>query len=474
MVTATEPRGYRVSSLMETVVAGDYCIGCGACASLDDSPIAMQMDERGQYLPRLRADHVDAPNGFDPSLVCPFASLIDEDALAAERFADSPHVDARLGRYARAYAGFVRTGDHRSNGSSGGVTSWLLTRLVENGHVDGIVHVLPGETGRLFQYGVSTTVEGVAHGAKSRYYPVELSGALRLVRERPGRYAVVGVPCFVKAARLLAMHDTRYEASFKFFIALFCGHLKTPAFAESLAWQIGIPPNTLEDVDFRVKLPHLPANRYGFRATGGSGRDRVTVTRPVGELFGSNWGHGFFKPRACDYCDDVTGETADIAFGDAWLPGYVRDSGGTNVVVVRNELMGALIDEGIATGELALDPLGPEETVQSQAGNFRHRREGLAVRLAARERAGAWHPPKRVSAKEAGATDPKRKRIYELRERLSELSHVAFLEAKQRNDLTIFERTMAPHVRQYERLYDPSWKRLARRFLRALRLTRRV
>lgn len=40
--------------------------------------------------------------------------------------------------------------------------------------------------------------------------------------------------------------------------------------------------------------------------------------------------------KACDFCDDVFAETADIALGDAWLPEYVQDGNGTNVVVTRN------------------------------------------------------------------------------------------------------------------------------------------
>ena len=33
----------------------------------------------------------------------------------------------------------------------------------------------------------------------------------------------------------------------------------------------------------------------------------------------ADWGMGIFKLGACDYCDDIVGETADISFGDAWL-----------------------------------------------------------------------------------------------------------------------------------------------------------
>ena len=43
------------------------------------------------------------------------------------------------------------------------------------------------------------------------------------------------------------------------------------------------------------------------------------------------WHYQYFKHNACNFCDDVFGETADITFMDAWLPEYVRDYKGTSL-----------------------------------------------------------------------------------------------------------------------------------------------
>ena len=58
------------------------------------------------------------------------------------------------------------------------------------GLVDAVAHV--AETagdggGRLFGYRISRSVEEVRAGAKSRYYPIELSAALEEIRAVPGR-----------------------------------------------------------------------------------------------------------------------------------------------------------------------------------------------------------------------------------------------------------------------------------------------
>ena len=86
------------------------------------------------------------------------------------------------------------------------MTSWLATELLRSGRVDAVAHVSaadPDLRGGFFEYRVSRTPGELGAGAKSRYYPIELSDVLREIRETPGRYAVVGVPCFIKAIHLL-------------------------------------------------------------------------------------------------------------------------------------------------------------------------------------------------------------------------------------------------------------------------------
>src|SRR3546814_5225702 len=66
--------------------------------------------------------------------------------------------------------------------------------------------------------------------------------------------------------------------------------LKSAAFAECLSWQTGVPPEELAAVDFRVKDPDQPANRYRFGAKAKNADDWRTL--PTSRLLGGNWGHG--------------------------------------------------------------------------------------------------------------------------------------------------------------------------------------
>lgn len=386
---------------LEKVINGGYCIGCGACTmGLLDSGIKIKLDSLG-FL------QANAINGLGrdsrSAAVCPFSDTsTDEDKISGALLEFPATVrDPRIGAYLNIYAGYVETGDFRGRGSSGGFTSWVLAELLRRDLVDGVIHVkvrIPDEDDkRLFHYGVSRTVEELQGGAKSHYYPVELSEMLHYIRSTPGRYAVVGLPCFIKAIRLLGKEESIFRERIRFTVGLFCGHLKSTGFAEMLAWQVGVRPDQLTAFDFRTKLANRKSSNYGVTATGLIDGEEVERTGVVSDLVGTDWGMGFFKYRACDFCDDISAETADVSVGDAWLPEFVEDSRGTNVVIVRHPDIQLLVEEGISSGVLALKPIASERAVESQSANFRHRREDLPYRLHLQDLAREWRPKKRLS-----------------------------------------------------------------------------
>jgi len=435
--------------LFRTVVQGGYCIGCGACAAIQQAGIQIAMDEYGQYQARLVED-TTLPEVLS---VCPFAEgSANEDEIARLCFPAAPHHSDQLGRYYAIYAGHAVEDEYRANGSSGGIASWLLARLLGAGLVDGVAHVqprVPATSGDpLFQYAISRTVTEVRAGAKSRYYPVEMSGILAQIRQAPGRYAIVGVPCFIKAVRLLMAQDAVLAQRVCFTVALFCGHLKSARFADFLGWQLGIPPEQLQAIDFRKKLPPRAADDYGIEVATESGGQQRRQVEAMAALEGRDWGIGYFKYHACDFCDDVVGECADISIGDAWLPGYIADSGGTNIIVVRHARLLELVRQGITDDALRLEVLPPGVAAASQAGGFRHRREGLAYRLHLKDRAGNWRPQKRVEAGFQHLSRRSRRR-YEIRARLAQNSHSVYRQAVCSQDLQLFFKRMEPLLKQY-------------------------
>ena len=409
------------------------------------------MTDEGMWRAFIRADAVNDMKTEDiGQSICPMSGgTLDETAIATDLFPDLPY-DDQIGRYRRNVAGYVVPEPYRKLGGSGGLTTWLLSELMRRHEVDAVIHVRPREgqqDGILFEYTVSKTREDVLGAAKSRYYPIEMSEILRVVSQSDLRFAFVGLPCFVKTIRLLQREGDIPEGRIRYCIGLVCGHLKSRHFAEYLGWQKGIEPDSLDSIDFRHKLENRPASNYGFAVS--RRNDSKEFIFPMDTVRGRDWGEGLFKNPACEFCDDVLAETADLAVGDAWLPEYVGDPKGTNVAVVRSEGVDRIINEGIASGELYVDDISVSEIIKSQSSGLRHRREGLSHRLARRIEEGRWVPQKRVQP--ALAVSAKRRSIYDLRLKISEESSKVFVEAKRANDLNHFEKKMSPILKKYHR-----------------------
>lgn len=460
-----------VRELFSTVVEGGFCIGCGACSAVEGSPIRMVLDEQGMYQPLLDTSVTEPALKTDPRLVCPFSNEAEnEDELARALFDPDLAYSNELGYYRSTYAGYVAEGEYRQLGSSGGLGKWILCELLSRKHIDHVVEVCAvapsGASPVLYEYRILESVDQVLQGSKSVYHPVHLGGVLTLIRENPGKYAITGVPCFIKALRLVARQDPVIAERLKFCIGLVCGHLKSTRYAEMIGWQMGVPPHELESIDFRKKLPGAKANEKGVEVRGQRTDPDSPPTDIVQNLFGTNYNFGFFQYPACDFCDDVVGETADISIGDAWLPEYISDGAGTNVVVVRDAVLQGLIDDAVAAGRLAMEPVDPQKIVDSQAGGFRQRREGLSYRLKLADSDKRWRPQKRVEAR-SNHISRRRKRVYRLRIRLSEESRTLYEQARTLDDFSLFKLGMKPLVEEYQNLYRPRFQ-FVRRILRSV------
>lgn len=456
------------SNPLKEVVAGGYCVGCGICHAASDARIPIVLDPHGCF----QADHAAIANlsadvAARAATACPFADGgSNEDRIGRARYGENSAWDVRLGFYLDLCVGSVAEGDYRAKGASGGIITWILAELLRQGRIDAAIHVRkvnhPAD-GILFRYGVSRSVEEIQSGAKSRYYPIEASEVLRQLKEQPGRYVFVGLPCFVKAVRRLAEQDPVVNERLAFCIGLVCGHLKSTAYADCFAWQAGIPPGKLEEVDFRVKLPNRVSSDYGVRVRGAG----IDATRPARQLLGAYWGYNFFRYPACDYCDDVFAETADLSVGDAWLPEFERDSRGTNVIVVRHPELRELMEMAGREERLDLTPATPDQLAASQRGGLRDRREGLAYRLYLKRERRVWAPSKRVEP--SRQLERGRRRLYKLRSATGAASHGCWQKAVRRQDFDWFASRMRSHIRKIQESNMSLFQRVTERLRAALR-----
>lgn len=418
-----------------------------------DSNIEMKMNQYGLYEEKIIDTEKDVSQ-LAQSVSPNFNTAFNETKIANELYGQNKniHFDERLGYYNSLYVGHVVEGDYRRNASSGGMGTWILKELFEKGLVDHIIHVKKSEDNeKLFQYDISSSLSEIQAGAKTRYYPVEISEVIKKVKETPGNYAVIGIPSFIYAIRLLAKQDEIVNERIKYTVGLICGHQKSSKFAEAMAWQVGIEPGNLLDIDFRHKLTDRPANQYGVKMVGYIEGELKTIVKPKDELFGQDWGWGLFKPTASNFTDDVFNETADIVLGDAWLSEYELDSEGNNIVIVRNTEISQLIVEAINSNRLKMDSVNKELVFKSQSSHYRHTHDELAYRLYKKDIEHEWRPQKRVEA--SNDISNSRRKVQDLREELAYQSHLIYAEAVKKNDFHYFEKSLEPITDEYKRVY---------------------
>jgi len=439
--------------LMQRVVGPARSVNSGVYSAVDPG-LSVLMNGRGEY------EYV----GLDESYDGPADQILrvsafgetgpSEDEVAGRRYADQPGAQRHLvaGYYLGSFAGWASDGDLRANASSGGLTTWTLLELLRRDLIDGVIHLVPTAESALFQYRVSRTPEEILGGAKSRYYPGELSGALREVRDVPGRYAVVGIPSFIYEVRLLQECDDVYRDRIRYTIGLICGHQKTANYATALGWQAGFSPGQLRGIDFRKKVAGLPANTYSTEMSGVIDGREVSKVVSQKDLFGTDWGWGLLKSNFSDFTQDALNETADIVFGDAWLPQYVQDSRGANVVLTRDSELHEILTQGAARGDIHLDALPVTEVVRSQASLVRQSVHELPYRFAYLSSRGEYVPPLRRAPTQRLSAG--RRRLQELRLQASISSHSALEQAQHTGDVQVFIDRLAPVIAEYRRQQD--------------------
>src|SRR5690606_38887489 len=139
----------------------------------------------------------------------------------------------------------------------------------------------------------------------------------------------------------------------------------------------------------------------------------------------------------------------------AWLPKYLNDSKGTNIIIVRNPIINELLIKCQMESKLIIEEISPEEAIASQSSGFFHRREALAFRLFLADEEKKWRPKKRILASNSLISDLTKKRQI-LRMNLAKTSHLAFKEALKYNDFNIFKNHLDPIIKEYRKTYAQS------------------
>lgn len=371
---------------IDTIIENQLCTGCGACISEDTSKTSfMHWDEYGFLIPKITPE-----SSQDLMIdVCPFKpGQLNEDEIS-ETFIKSPLTtfNPEIGYYQKLYVGFSR--DYRKTSSSGGIATFVFGQLLHRDIAQHLFVVM--ENNGSYAYKLISNISELKLISKTRYTPVTLEDLFIMIDSIDGKVAVSGTACFVKAIRLKQIKKPHLKKKISFIVGIICGGLKSKYYTDYLAQSAGCS-DEYQNAQYRVKNESSTATDYKFACTNSTTNKIHMVDM---QKLGDMWGTGLFKSNACDFCDDVLTELADISLGDAWIHPYISDGLGNNIVITRSSLSEKIIADGIVDQKLNLEILPTSEVILSQRGSFNHRHKGLKYRIDYMRNKGMLVPNKR-------------------------------------------------------------------------------
>lgn len=366
-------------NVLTEIVSKNLCIGCGVCVAMcPNKALVIKKTDYGEYKP------YSVQNCLKKCKiclqVCPFYhNNISENEIGLKTFGQSSSIkfSHTLGYYFNTYVGYVQNEEKRKKSSSGGLATWFLTELIRNEIVDYVVCVSQFQDSMIFRFEICKTIEEIISCSGSNYCPVESSSVLSEIKKKPGRYAFTGLPCQLKSLRLATEHNKILRESIIMFVGLTCGQLKTMNYTCYLKALSGVSDKQIK-IKYREKISGVPVNNFCFTTINRAGeRSQLFFGDGPHEAWTNKW----FTPNPCNYCDDIFAEVADVSFMDAWLPEYMRNEAGTNILIVRSIVAKDIFQKGLNENVIHIEDIGPDKVLQSQEGVVLNKRKQLAYRL---------------------------------------------------------------------------------------------
>ena len=338
-----------VSENLSGVISSGMCIGCGACEMADGS-VRVELNPRSLVYEPTSAGSAAAAS------VCPAVS-VDYAGLQDYLFPGSsagPYGVVRSVHLAQS-----TNQDRNMKASSGGLIKEVLRSLLSTGQIDGVI-ALDHVDGIEFAARLVTNVDDVDTLPGSIYHNLHQVSALRLLRDTPGRLAVVAIPCQLEG---LWAWVKRFEPHLRervvLTVGLLCGWQYSHHSIEAMGEYLGYDTADISDISYR----------------GGGPVGKLTVTTRDGSTHTASRRVDFgyqvafdrhFNTTRCHLCVNHGNFLADLVVGDAWLPSTVFTKTGISLVVCRTPFAEQVLDRLVASGSCVSVEVSEEEIRESQ------------------------------------------------------------------------------------------------------------
>ena len=357
------------------VIKTQMCLGCGLCVIDADTDSMIYESHNDCYIP-------SNTRLFDNSIankICPGKGYAIKDE-AEKLFSTEAKYQLQLGYVHSLYATHSTCADVLANASSGGIITQLLLFLIEKKIVDyvSVTQFVCDKDGVHTRTFLTNDKAEILKAQGSKYCPVCLDHLLEELHKCNGRVAVMATPCAIAGLRAIEREQPDYiKADIVLHISNFCGGFKSFRNIKRLAEIHEVDYHNLSD--FRFRGDGQPGSLRFVEKTG------KTASTPYPLYVGLN---GYSKMLRCHLCPDATGELADIACGDAWIPRFQNDSNTWSMVICRISKATDLLEKMRKEGVIVTEVVTSAEVQLSQRQNLASKKKRQLARMALYSRLG--------------------------------------------------------------------------------------
>ena len=194
--------------------------------------------------------------------------------------------------------------------------------------------------------------------------------AIKEILRRDGKYAVVGLPCQIRAVRKAELINTKLKSRITLHLGIFCGSSSTFGATRFLLKRLGIAETEVQDIKYRCEgwPGHLTVQTSEGK-----------ISTDYRDYYDCRF--GAFIPWRCTLCSDHTNELADVSFGDAWLPEFADDMTGTSVIISRSDSGEDILHRMLRRNIIDLTPISMDRVIASQNSAILFKKRELSARL---------------------------------------------------------------------------------------------
>lgn len=351
---------------MKRIINNNLCIGCGLCQSFLGEDKCIMSLENGFYKPHL------------------IKKLSLNEIKSIYKLCPGVHVEANTpqslwGDLLGVYESWSKDLTIRHKASSGGFVTSTAIFLLENGIIDGVLHVGNKKNNWLYnELTVSNTKEEIISKSQSRYAPaLTLHNIIQILnKDKKKKYLFIGKPCDIAGIKNLLNLYPHYKKQIILTISIFCGGMPNYKSSEQIA-------NLLK------KTKAEPIN-IKYRGDGWPGECVVKYDDGTQNSFSYHYSWSkILSPTInfrCKICPDGIGLLADIAVGDSWntKDGYpcFEEDDGRSLVFIRSKQALDYIKAAYQMGYIDLKCYTTQNMNEIQPAQF-HKRSQMGIRILA-------------------------------------------------------------------------------------------